>query len=146
MSDPDADLDTAGRVTRGVCRALDEQGYVSLTEFTLASGRRADVIALGEDGEVLIIEVKSSAADFRSDGKWHEYLDYCDRFFFAVPDDFPRDLLPAECGLIVADAYGAEELRPAPAEPVHASRRKALTLRIARVAAARLREVTDPRL
>ncbi len=146
MSDPDADLDTAGRVTRGVCRALDEQGYVSLTEFTLASGRRADVIALGEDGEVLIIEVKSSAADFRSDGKWHEYLDYCDRFFFAVPEDFPRDLLPAECGLIVADAYGAEELRPAPAEPVHASRRKALTLRIARVAAARLREVTDPRL
>ncbi len=146
MSDPDADLDTAGRVTRGVCRALDEQGYVSLTEFTLASGRRADVIALGEDGEVLIVEVKSSAADFRSDGKWHEYLDYCDRFFFAVPDDFPRDLLPAECGLIVADAYGAEELRPAPAEPVHASRRKALTLRIARVAAARLREVTDPRL
>ncbi len=146
MSDPDADLDTAGRVTRGVCRALDEQGYVSLTEFTLASGRRADVIALGEDGEVLIVEVKSSAADFRSDGKWHEYLDYCDRFFFAVPEDFPRDLLPAECGLIVADAYGAEELRPAPAEPVHASRRKALTLRIARVAAARLREVTDPRL
>lgn len=146
MSDPDADLDTAGRVTRGVCRALDEQGYVSLTEFTLAGGRRADVIALGEDGEVLIVEVKSSAADFRSDGKWHEYLDYCDRFFFAVPEDFPRDLLPAECGLIVADAYGAEELRPAPAEPVHASRRKALTLRIARVAAARLREVTDPRL
>ena len=146
MSDPDADLDTAGRVTRGVCRALDEQGYVSLTEFTLASGRRADVIALGENGEVLIVEVKSSAADFRSDGKWHEYLDYCDRFFFAVPEDFPRDLLPAECGLIVADAYGAEELRPAPAEPVHASRRKALTLRIARVAAARLREVTDPRL
>ncbi len=146
MSDPDADLDTAGRVTRGVCRALDEQGYVSLTEFTLASGRRADVIALGEDGEVLIVEVKSSAADFRSDGKWHEYLDYCDRFFFAVPEDFPRDLLPAECGLIVADAYGAEELRPAPAEPVHASRRRALTLRIARVAAARLREVTDPRL
>lgn len=146
MSDPDADLDTAERVTRGVCRALDEQGYVSLTEFTLASGRRADVIALGEDGEVLIVEVKSSAADFRSDGKWHEYLDYCDRFFFAVPEDFPRDLLPAECGLIVADAYRAEELRPAPAEPVHASRRKALTLRIARVAAARLREVTDPRL
>lgn len=146
MSETATELDTASRVKRGVCRALDELGFVSLTEFTLASGRRADVIALGHDGEVVIIEVKSSAADFRNDGKWHEYLEFCDRFFFAVPQEFPLELLPEDCGLIVADAFGAEELRAAPSAPVHASRRKALTLRIARAAAARLRDFTDPRL
>ncbi len=146
MSDTAAELDTADRVKRGVCRALGDLGFVSLTEFTLASGRRADVIALGRDGEILIIEVKSSAADFRSDGKWHEYLEFCDRFFFAVPEDFPLELLPEDCGLIVADAYGAEELRAAPITQLHASRRKALTLRIARAGAARLRDYTDPRL
>ena len=146
MTDTPAEPDTAGRIKRGVCRALDELGFVSLTEFTLASGRRADVIALGHDGEVVIIEVKSSAADFRGDGKWHDYLEFCDRFFFAVPQEFPLELLPEDCGLMVADAYGAEELRAAPSAPVHASRRKALTLRMARAAAARLRDLTDPRL
>jgi hypothetical protein len=117
----------------------------TLTEFTLRSGRRADVIALDEAGDVVIVEVKTSPADLRADGKWPEYLAFCDRFYFAVPADFPREALPADgCGLMVADAYAAEVLRPAPREPLHASRRKALTLRFARVAGQRLLRHLDP--
>ena len=117
----------------------------TLTEFTLRSGRRADVIALDEAGDIAIVEVKTSPADLRADGKWPEYLAFCDRFYFAVPADFPREALPADgCGLMVADAYAAEVLRPAPREPLHASRRKALTLRFARVAGQRLLRHLDP--
>jgi len=133
-------------VTRGVCRALAEQGLACLTEFTLRSGRRADVIALAADGTVTIVEVKSSLADFQADAKWPEYRDFCDRFYFAVAADFPQDVLPEDCGLMVADAYGAEELRPAPETRLNGSRRRALLLRFARHGAARLQSLLDPRL
>lgn len=131
-------------LARGVCRALAQCGFATLTEFSLASGRRADVMALGRDGELLIVEIKSSVADFRSDRKWPEYRAFCDRLYFAVPDGFPREMIPTECGLIMADAFGAAVLREALAEPVAAARRRAVMLRFARHAARRLQRVVDP--
>ncbi len=131
-------------LARGVCRALMERGAGTLTEFTLRSGRRADVIALDRDGRFTIVEVKTSPADFRSDGKWPEYLDFCDRFFFAVPESFPRELLPREHGVMVADAYDAQILRPSAERSMNAARRRALILRFARAAAQRLTRLNDP--
>src|ERR1700687_4264050 len=90
-------------LARGVARALAQRGYATLTEVSLANGRRADVIGLGRGGELVIVEVKSSVQDFRSDAKWPEYREFCDRFYFAVGADFPQALIPEECGLIVAD-------------------------------------------
>jgi hypothetical protein len=134
------------RTTRGVCRFLVNAGYAVLTEFSLANNRRADVIGLAGDGSFAIVEVKVSVADFRSDAKWPEYEDFCDRLYFAVPPEFPDELIPEATGLIVADAYGAEEIRPAPETGLHASRRKALTLRFARAAAERHQRLVDPRV
>jgi hypothetical protein len=134
----------AAQLARGVCRALDQLGYASLCEFPLASGRRADVMALHRGGELAIIEIKSSVADFRADRKWPEYRDWCDRLYFAVAGAFPQELIPAECGLVVADPFGAELVREAPAHPLAAARRKAVTLRFALAGAARLRRQLDP--
>ncbi|MEM0945484.1 MAG: MmcB family DNA repair protein [Pseudomonadota bacterium] len=126
------------RLARGVCRALAELGLAPLTEFPTKAGLRMDVCALGPDGEIWCVEVKSSRADFQADGKWPGYLSWCDRFFFAVPAAFPEALLPQDQGLIRADAYGAEVVRPAPLDRLAAARRKAITLRFARLAAERL--------
>ncbi len=132
-------------LARGVCRAFAELGLATLTEFTLRTGRRVDVIGLDPGGAVTIVEVKSSLEDFRSDGKWPEYLDHCDHFYFAVPDGFPLEVLPEDCGLLAADAYGAVILRPAPKRPLNGARRRALLLRFATAAAQRLHRLTDPR-
>ncbi len=131
-------------LARGVCRALAARGCATLTELTLANGRRADVMAITSSGEIWIIEVKSSVEDFRADRKWADYKPFCDRLYFAVPGDFPVALIPDECGLIGADAYAAEILRPAPLDPLNAARRKAVTLRFARLAASRLLRLRDP--
>jgi hypothetical protein len=131
-------------LTRGVCRAFDQLGYASLVEFPLANGRRADVLALGKRGELVIVEIKSSAADFRADRKWPSYREFADRLYFAVASGFPGALIPEDCGLMVADAFGAALLREARAVPIAAGRRRAVTLRFARIAAARLRRVLDP--
>src|SRR4051812_49841300 len=108
-SGPDYDsgetLAGAAAICRGVCRTLAEAGYATLTEVTLATGRRVDVMAIDRRGEILVVEIKSSVADFRADRKWQDYLEFCDRFAFAVAPDFPQALLPAEVGLMVADAY-----------------------------------------
>lgn len=133
----------AALITRGVCRYFDMLNYACLTEFTLRNGRRADVLALGPDGELVIVEVKSSLADYRADGKWPEYLDFCQRFFFAVAPDFPLAVLPPDTGLLVADGYGAAERRPSPTAPLAPARRKAVTLKFARLAAQRLHSRTD---
>ena len=125
-------------LARGVCRMLLETGFTPVTEFTIRTGRRMDVLALGPKGQLWCVEVKSSRADFQSDAKWRDYLDWCDRLFFAVPEGFPDELLPPEHGLIRADAYWAEILREAPEAPLPAARRKAVTLRFARMAAERL--------
>lgn len=131
-------------LARGVSRAFAHLGYATLLEVSLANGRRADVMALGRVGEFAIVEIKSSIPDFRSDRKWPEYRDFCDRLYFAVPEGFPHELIPEDCGLIAADPFGAAILRVAPLLPLNASRRKAVTLRFAQVAATRLRRLTDP--
>jgi hypothetical protein len=136
--------DIAKDLARGVARALAERGFATLTEFALANGRRADVMALGRDGELVIVEIKSSIADFRADLKWPDYHEFCDRLFFAVPEGFPVELIPDECGLMKADAFGAAVLREAPTAPLAAARRKAVTLRFAQNAARRLRRHLDP--
>ena len=140
--------DTAQKLARGVGRLLRDLGYDSLAEFTLRSGRRADLAGIDRKGRIAIIEIKSSTADFRADQKWPEYLDYCDLFYFAVPVDFPVEILPDEPGLILADAYSGDIARPAPANPapLHASRRREVTLRFGRAAAKRLRRLEDPQL
>ena len=132
-------------LARGVCRALAERGAATLTEFTLRTGRRADVIALDSDDRFTIVEVKTGPADFRADSKWSEYLDFCDRFYFAVPESFPRELLPGDQGVMVADPYDALILRSAAERPMNPARRRALILRFARAAAQRLDRLTDPR-
>jgi hypothetical protein len=136
----------AAAICRGVCRMLGELGYATLTEVTLATGRRVDVMALDRRGEILVVEVKSSVADFRADRKWQDYLEFCDRFAFAVGPGFPRELLPDAVGLFVADAYGAHRLRDGPVAPLAAARRKHLLLRFAHVAGARLARRDDPPL
>jgi hypothetical protein len=138
--------DLARELCRGVCRALAHRGFATLPEVSLANGRRADVLALGRDGELVIVEIKSSVADFKSDRKWPEYRAFCDRLYFAVPGAFPQELIPEECGLIVADGFGAEFLREGRPEPLPAARRRALVLRFATLAAGRLRRLTDPGL
>jgi hypothetical protein len=134
----------ASLLARGVCRAFEQLGYASLLEFPLANGRRADILALGKTGDLAIVEIKSSVADFRADRKWADYRDFADRLYFAVSSDFPALLIPEECGLIVADGFGAALLRDGAAHKVAAARRRALTLRFALVAAARLRRHLDP--
>lgn len=134
----------ARQVARGVCRLFERLGHAGLTEFALKSGRRADVIALGPGGELSIVEIKSSLADFRSDGKWPQYLEFCERYYFAVPRGFPLEVLPQDQGLILADGYDAAILREAEPRPMAAARRKAVTLRFGQVAARRLRLLLDP--
>lgn len=141
---PAEDLQTAQAVARGICRLLGELGQASLTEFTLRTGRRVDVIGLAGDGRITVVEIKSSLADFRADQKWPEYLEFCDRFYFAVPQDFPQEVLPADHGLMVADAYGAAILRPSVELTVASARRRSLILRFAQTAAGRLQGLTDP--
>lgn len=134
----------AALVARGTCRALAQLGYASLTEMPIADGGRADILALGRSGDLLIIEIKTSVADFRGDRKWGRYRDFADRLYFAVPDGFPAVLIPEECGLIVADGFGAAILRDGVTTPLPAARRRALTLRFGRAAADRLRRTLDP--
>jgi hypothetical protein len=129
--------ETTAAVTRGAARLLTALGYAPLAEVTLPNGRRADLMALGPKGEIFIVEVKSGPEDFRTDGKWPDYMPYCDAFAFAVAPEFPREILPEEPGLIVADAFGGAVLREAPSEPLAGARRKALTLAFARLAAMR---------
>lgn len=126
------------RLARGVCRMLLDSGFAPLIEFPTKSRRRMDICALGPAGEIWCIEVKSSRADFMADAKWQDYLDWCDRLFFAVPDGFPEEILPSEHGLIRTDEYAAEIMRDAPEAKLAPSRRKAVTLRFARLAADRL--------
>jgi hypothetical protein len=133
----------ACRIVRGVVRLLASLDYRLLTEFALPDGRRADIAAIDPRGGFAIVEVKSSVADFRADAKWGLYRSYCDVFFFAVDPAFPRELLPDDVGVIVADAFQAARLRPAPLTLLNAARRRALMLRFARTAAARLAALTD---
>jgi len=134
----------AFEICRGVARLLRTHGLAVVTELALANGRRADVAGVTAAGDIWIIEVKSSLADLRSDQKWPEYRDFCDRFFFAVAPAFPREALPTGTGLIIADRYGGEIAHMAPEHKLVAARRKAMTLRMLRAAAFRLQAAIDP--
>lgn len=134
------------QVQRGVRRLFAQLGHATLPEVTLANGRRADVLALSSNGVLTIVEIKSCVADFRADRKWPDYRDFCDRFYFAAPDTMPVDILPEDCGLIVADAFGAAILRDANHHALTGARRKAVTLRFAHVAASTLHRLGDPDL
>ncbi len=125
-------------VRRGVQRLLIEMGTHVLPELSLATGRRADLVALTRQGDIWIIEIKSSIEDFRVDRKWPDYRLHSDRFFFATHPGVPSEIFPQECGFILSDGYGAEILRDAPEHRMAAATRKALMLRIARAGAARL--------
>jgi hypothetical protein len=120
------------------------RGFRAIPELSLADGRRADLVAVDEAGNILIVEIKSSLEDFRSDLKWQDYRAWCDRLYFAVAPDFPVEVLPAETGLILADRYGGEVVREAPEHKLPGARRKAVMLRFARVAAGRLMTLADP--
>jgi hypothetical protein len=132
------------RLARGVCRALRQFDFVCVEELVPTPGLRVDVMALGPKGEVWIIECKSSLADFRVDQKWQGYLEWCDRFFWAVGGDFPTDVLPEGSGLFLADAYDAEIVRLGPETPLAAARRKVMVQKFARHAASRLQALRDP--
>jgi len=136
--------EATARITRGVRRALSGLGYASVVEFPLASGRRADVMAVNDGGEIVIVEVKSSIEDFRADQKWPDYQAWCDGFWFAVGPDFPAELIPEDCGLLIADAYGAVVRREAPVNRLNAARRKSLLTALALCAAGRLHRIEDP--
>jgi hypothetical protein len=131
-------------IQRGVGRLLRAQGFAMVTELPLATGRRADVVALSTAGEVWIVEIKSSVEDFRVDRKWPDYRLSCDRLFFATHAGVPTAIFPEDAGLILADPYGAELLRPAPEHRLPAATRKALMLRFAHAAALRLHGLVDP--
>jgi len=135
---------TAVAVARGTARYLHALGYCVVGELPLPSGRRADLVALGGDGEIIIVEIKSSVADFRADQKWMDYRLHCDRFFFATIVDVPSEIFPADAGLIVADAFGAAVMVEAPEHRLPAATRKTVMLRFAHAAALRLQALADP--
>ena len=131
-------------ICRGAMRALRALGFAGTTELTLATGRRADIIAVNAGGEIWIVEIKSSIEDFRVDQKWPEYRAYCDRLLFAVAPDFPCEVLPEETGLLIADRFGGEVVRAAPHAPLPGARRKAMLIAIARSACLRMQTALDP--
>jgi hypothetical protein len=135
---------TAAAIARSTARLLHGHGYSVVSELPLPSGRRADLVALGGDGEILIVEIKSSVADFRADQKWMEYRLHCDRLFFATVAAVPRDIFPGDAGLIVADTFGASIVCDAPEHRLAAARRRSVMLRFAHAAALRLQALADP--
>jgi len=136
--------ETALQIARGVRRLLRARGYASVTELPLLDGRRADVVALHGDGSLLIVEIKSSIADFRADRKWRDYAAHCDRLYFAISDEMPVHVMPDEAGLIVADRFGAEIVREAEPRVIAPATRRAVMLRFAMAAEDRLHRLADP--
>lgn len=136
--------ETALAIARGTARLLHAHGRCVVSELPLPSGRRADLVALDPGGELWIVEIKSSIADFRADQKWQDYRAHCDRLFFATTVDVPCEIFPPDTGLIVADAFGAEFKCEAPEHKLPAATRKAMMLLFARAAAMRLQSLADP--
>ena len=131
-------------VARGVGRLMVARGFAVVHEVSLATGRRADIVALGTDGEIWIVEIKSSLEDFRADHKWEDYRFSCDRLFFASHAGVPAEIFPEDAGFILSDQFGAEMLREAPEHRLAGATRKAMLVRIAQAAAHRLHGLIDP--
>jgi hypothetical protein len=138
--------ETALLIARGTRRLLRARKFATLTEMPLASGRRADIVALAQDSTLLIVEIKSSIADFRADSKWPDYRAHCDRLYFAISEEIPPEIMPADAGLIIADGFGAEILREAPDHRLAAATRRSMLLRFAHAAAHRLHALADPEI
>jgi hypothetical protein len=136
--------ETALAVARGTSRLLHALGFCVVSELPLPSGRRADLVALDAAGEIWIVEIKSSVADFRADQKWQDYRAHCDRLFFSTCVDVPCEIFPKDTGLIVADEFGAQMMCEAPEHRLAAPTRKSMMLAIARLAALRLQSLHDP--
>ena len=136
--------ETALAIARGTARLLRSLGFACVSELSLPSGRRADLVALNERGEIWIVEIKSSLEDLRADQKWPDYRAHCDRLFFAFTADLPCEIFPADTGLIVADAYGAHLHCEAPEHRLPAATRKSMTVRFAMAAAQRINRLVDP--
>lgn len=136
--------EAARRIARGVRRCLGASGWSTVEELRLPDGRRADIVGVLADGSIAIVEVKSSVADFRADRKWGDYMEFCDRLYFAVDLSTPREIIPPEMGLIVADDFGAQFVRHGGERRLSAPRRKSMILRFARTAADRLHGLHDP--
>jgi hypothetical protein len=136
--------DTALAIARGTARLLRSLGFACIGELALPSGRRADLVALNERGEIWIVEIKSSVEDLRADHKWEDYRAHCDRLFFAFTQDMPCELFPKDTGLIVADAYGAHMVCDAPEHRLAAPTRKLMMVRFALTSAARMSRLADP--
>ncbi len=135
---------TALAVARGTKRLLHQFGFSAVSELPLPSGRRADLVALNNAGDIWIVEIKSSIEDFRADNKWMDYRAHCDRLFFATTMDVPCEIFPKDTGLIVADSFGAKVVCEAPEHRLHAATRKVMMLSFARCAALRLQALADP--
>lgn len=133
-------------IARGTRRLLRNLRFSTLTELPLASGRRADVVALASDGTILIVEIKSSLADFRADAKWPNYRDYCDRLYFAISNNLAPEIMPEDAGLMIADSFGAAVVREAPEHRLAPARRRAMLMRFAHAAAHRLHGLSDPEI
>ena len=148
----DPDLKAARAVARGICRLFARNDVWCLAEMPLRSNRRADLMGIDAKGHLVIVEIKVSRADLLGDGKWTDYLEHCDRFYWGLAPHLDRAcleepaFLPERCGLIVADGYDAEILRPAATVPLNAARRKAETERLARAALRRQLGLLDPKL
>ena len=142
---PEVGLQPGQRLARGVSRYLRSMGFASLEEFVPVRGLRVDVMALGPKGELWVVECKSSRADFQGDAKWQGYLEWCDRYFWAVDVEFPTELLPPDTGLIMADAYDAEVIRMGAEKKLAPARRKKMIQKFAMDAARRLQGLRDPR-
>ena len=136
--------ETALAIARGTARLLRSLGFACVSELALPSGRRADLVALNERGEIWIVEIKSSVEDLRADQKWQDYRAHCDRLLFAFTRDLPCEIFPQQTGLIVADAYGAYLHCEAPEHRMAAPTRKAITVRFALTAAQRINRLVDP--
>ncbi len=131
-------------IARGTSRLLLSLGFSCVAELPLASGRRADLVGLDATGEIWIVEIKSSVADFRADQKWQDYRLHCDRLFFATAMEVPAEIFPPDTGLIIADAFGAQMMCEAPEHRLAAATRKSMMLAFARAAALRLQALADP--
>lgn len=134
----------AADICRGTSRLLLDLDCATLAEVTLPNGRRADLLAIDPGGELSLFEIKSCAADFRTDRKWSDYLAFADRFYFAVAPGFPLDRLPEGEGIVLADRFAGAVHRPAIHRPLPPARRRALLLRFARLGALRLLALSDP--
>jgi hypothetical protein len=136
--------ETAAAVARGTARLLRSLGFACVGELPVPSGRRADLAALNERGDIWIVEIKSSVEDLRADHKWEDYRAHCDRLFFAFTQALPSEIFPDNTGLIVADAYGAHMVCDAPEHRLPAPTRKLMMVRFGMAAAGRMNRLIDP--